>query len=337
MGQEQKAPDHRNRNSIEWFNADADHHSDKLLLKALQFDAPYPGFYQTLSLDYNGHAFTARIVPDWATQGSGRALLDGALFDQIKQMLAVLSLTSDASLPEPEPGQLHTALVFYDGKAYERHNFNGVLPERVQVILDLIRTELERQAKLQYEEFLTHHKLMEETYGAWQNMSGVAVVTGSRMHGLRDVRGLLLTLTGHRKPILPSDSDEVSIYHILIFYPEGVLTGAGSGGTWSDDPVSSQVVIWNATKAVSGGDAEMDKRTLEIKHQAIDKTVSVGGKTYELADGNLFVIHLSENWTPITSQLGTHFDERTGDQIVLERFKSVLKEDKSIQRLELMN
>jgi hypothetical protein len=110
-------------------------------------------------------------------------------------MLTELTIASGPSPAELQPGQLRTALAFYNGQTYERYDFNGALPAQVQAILDIIKTELEREARIKYVEFLRHHELMEETYGDWQNESGVAVVSGSSMHGLRGTHGLLLTFT----------------------------------------------------------------------------------------------------------------------------------------------
>src|ERR1051325_8696243 len=84
LGQEQSVE----RNSIDWFYTAANCHPKTLLLKLLQFNAPYPGYYQETSVDANGTAFTARVVPNWAVQNSVDAKLDDALLAQIKQMLA---------------------------------------------------------------------------------------------------------------------------------------------------------------------------------------------------------------------------------------------------------
>ena len=306
-----------NGNLIERFYQAADHHSDTLLLRTLQFTAPYPGFYQALSLDSNGRAFTARIVPDWAIQASKTANLESDRQEQIRQMLVHLTIATGPSLPEPQPGELRTALVFYNGKTYERHDFNGSLPVQVQEILDIVRMELERAARVQYEEFLRHHELMEETYGDWQNKPGVVPVTGSRTHGLKATPGLLLTLSGKRNAIPPAAPTPVSIYHALVFYPDAAVTGSGGGGTWSDDPLSSEVVIWTVPKGSGSDAAGTGERVLEIKYQAIDGTVTVAGATYQLALGNMFVIRMTEDWTPIVRQIEARRDEQTTEEKAL--------------------
>jgi len=341
LGQQQKATSPLERTPIDWFYEDANYHSNTLLLKSLQFTAPYPGFYQQLSLDTNGNAFTGQIVPNWAIQASQTAKLDVPRLDEIRRTLIGLTLGlgltlgSSLSLPEPQPGQLHTAFIFYDGKAYLRYDFNGVLPPQVAAILETIRKELDNDAKVRLEQFMAHHKLMEETYGDWQNKSGVAVVGGGRMHVFKETPGLLLTLMGQRKTLPTAAITTVSIYNVLVFYPNATVTGSGSGGSWSDDPLSSEVVIWILPSESGSYAADTSERKLEIKYNAIEATVSVGGKTYQLSHGNMFIIRMGENWMPTVNQLEVNLDEQTTEQNVLDRFKSILRNDAFIQRLEL--
>src|SRR3954470_17308241 len=73
-----------NNNSIEWFNEAANFHQEGLLFKALQYEAPYPGFYQATTLTRNGIAFAGRVVPNWAVQNSIGAKLDDQQLEQVK-------------------------------------------------------------------------------------------------------------------------------------------------------------------------------------------------------------------------------------------------------------
>jgi hypothetical protein len=337
LAQEQQRKDalEREGNSIEWFKEEAANNREPLLVKALQFTAPYQGFYQRLSLDNEGNAFTAQIVPNWAIQGSVGARLDETSLARIKQALGQLSITQAATSASPQPGQLYTAFVFYDGKGYVRCDFSGPLPQQVQELLDLLEAELTKAAKIQHEEFLKHQQLMEQLYGDWRNRSGVSVITGDRMSALRNAQALLLTIMGSKKPVTPMDAKDVSIYHALIFYPEGALTGSGGGGSWSDDPLSTQAVIWDVRKGNGKGNEKPDKKRLEIKYQAIEGSISIDGKTYRLADGNLFVIRINGNWTPLVTQIQDRLDERATERKVLERFKTDLPDDESVERLEL--
>jgi hypothetical protein len=335
FGQRERANIPPERKPIDWFYQDANYHSKTLLLKVVQFTAPYPGYYQELSLDSNGNAFTGRIVPDWAIQGSENAKLENVLLNQIRRTLAHLNLPSASPVLEPQTGQVHTAFVFYDGNAYLRFNFNGTIPAQVDAILEIIRKELVSAAKVRLEQFVAHHKLMEETYGDWQNRIGVTLVSGGQMHGCKGNVALLLTLAGQRKPAPTGAPTAVSIYHALVFYPGGSVTGSGGGGNWSDDPVSSQVVIWTLPSKTGSFSENASQRKLEITHNAIEATVTIEGKTYQLNHGNMFIIRMDDNWNPIVTQLNVKYEEHTTQQTMLGRFKSIFRNDPSIQQLEL--
>jgi hypothetical protein len=75
--------------------------------------------------------------------------------------------------------------------------------------------------------------------------------------------------------------------------------------------------------------------SLEITFDALRNSVAVGDKTFELSNGNCFVIRITDNWTPTVSQIPAHFDKRGTSETVLEFFKAALRRDKTIQRLTL--
>jgi phosphate starvation-inducible protein PhoH len=56
---------------------------------------------------------------------------------------------------------------------------------------------------------------------------------------------------------------------------------------------------------------------------------------YQLSRGNMFIIRIGEDWTPIVSQLTEQLDEHATQQTALDRFKSIFRNDPSIQELEL--
>lgn len=164
LGQEQRTNIPAEGKPIDWFYEDANYHSKTLLLKLLQFTAPYPGYYQETSLDTNGNAFTARIVPNWAVQASVNAKLNGAILAQIRQMLAPLNVPSTLAVLEPQHGQLHSAFIFYDGHDFLRLNYNGPIPAQIDAILAILHKEFMAAARARPEEFAAHQKLMRETY-----------------------------------------------------------------------------------------------------------------------------------------------------------------------------
>ena len=320
--------------SLDEFNRDANYHSKTLLLKLVQFTAPYPGFYQQTSLDSNGTAFTARVVPDWAIQNSINAKLNDALLDQVRQLLAQLKLSSTPAAVEPQRGQLHSAFVFYDGHDFLRLNYNGPVPEQIDAILAILEKAFSAAQQAGREEFAAHEKLMRETYGDWQNRAGITINAGSEMHRCKGDGALVVSTSGRRNALAGGSPVAVSVYHALVFYSGAVVSGSGSGGRWGDDPVQSGLVIWTPLYADGVFAEKVLQRKLEILNNAIDATVTISGKTYRLTDGNMFVIRMGADWLPTVTQLKDVFADPATPQASLDRFKAILK-DPSIQKLEL--
>ncbi len=331
LGQEQSVEP----KSIDSFHAAADYHSKTLLLKLLQFTAPYPGYYQETSLDTNGTAFSARVVPNWAVQASVSAKLNEALLVEIRQMLAQVNVPSTPAVLEPRQGKLHSAFVFHDGQDFVRLNYNGPNPTRIDAILAILNKEFEAASRARLEEFMAHKKSILETYGYWQDRPGITMNSGVQMHGCKGDRALVVLTAGQRKITGTTSPVAVSLYHALVFYPDAALTGSGSGGRWSDDPVQSSVLIWTLPSASGALSEDTPQQRIEILHNAIDTTVTIAGKTYQLSGGNMFVVRIGSDWVPTVTQLNELFEEQATPQATLNRFKIILKNDTAIQQLEL--
>lgn len=302
FGQEQRTNVLTERKPIDWFYQDANYHSKTLLLKLLQFTAPYPGHYQETALDTNGTAFNARIVPNWAVQASVSAKLNGAVLDQIRQMLAQLNVPATPAVLEPKEGQLHSAFIFYDGHDFLRLNYNGPIPAQIEAIRAILDKEFMAASRARQEEFAAHQKLMRETYGDWKNRDGVTINASNQMHGCKGTRALLMLTAGQRKTVGISSPVAVSVYHALVFYLDGAVTASGSGGRWGDDPVQSNVVTWTLPNADGSSSENSTERKFEILNNAIDATVTIAGKTYQLNAGNMFVVRIGADWLPTVTQ-----------------------------------
>ena len=113
------------------------------------------------------------------------------------------------------------------------------------------------------------------------------------------------------------------------------MSGAGSGGRWGDDPVQSYVVMWSLPNSNGAFSENTSERKLEILHNAIDATISIAGKTYQLNGGNMFTIRIGRDWVPTVTQLNDKFEDQATPQTTLNRFKAIFKDDMSIQSLEL--
>ena len=323
------------RKPIDWFHYYASHHHEKLLLKVLQFTAPYPGYYYETSLDTNGNAFNARIVPNWAEQASRYAKLDTDRLNQIRQMLTQLNLPSTPAILEPQQARLHTAFIFSDGRAFARFNHNGPLPAEIEAILEIIEKELVAATQVRLKEFAAHRKSMETTYGDWQSRNDITIAAGGQMHGCKGNRALLISMAGQRRTAATAALSPVSVYHALVIHPLAPVAGSGSGGRWSDDPVSSHVVIWTLPNANGSFSENTSQQKLEILHNAIEATVSIVGKTYELKHGNMFIIRIGSDWLPTVTQFNERIEQQITQPAALDRFKATSRNDSFMQKLEL--
>lgn len=64
-------------------------------------------------------------------------------------------------------------------------------------------------------------------------------------------------------------------------------------------------------------------------------TKSPWGRNRSISKGNLFIIRLDEKWLPTIFQVSGRLTERIPPDKVLKFFKSILRHDETIQRLEL--
>lgn len=319
------------RKPIDWFYFDANYQSKKLLLKHLQFTAPFPGYYQQTYVDTDGNAFTCRNVPNWAMQGTMSAKLDDALLGQIRQMLAQLSVKSIPADLEPQSNRFHTAFVFHDGHEFRRVNFNGPNPPQIDAIMQILQKQFKAAAERRDEEFKARERFLKETYGDWHNRQGITIYSGGQMITCKGNRALVLWTYGQRE----GSPTTVSLYHALILYPGGAVNSSGSGGRSRNDPVQSYGLTWRLPNANGSYDENSSERKLEIQHNAIDTTLTIAGKVYQLNGGNLFMIRIGEDWVPTVTQLNDKLVDQSTLPATLDRFKAILKDDSSIQALEL--
>ena len=187
------------RKSIDWFHIDTDYHQETLVLKHVQFLAPYPGYYQQTSVDTNGIAFSTRVVPNRGNQDTHHAKLDSAVLAQIRQMLAQINVPATPAVVEPRQGQLHTAFVFHNGPDFFRLNYNGPNPPQIDAILAILKKQFTATRRAQNEEFAAHQRLMRETYGDWHNGAGITMSAGSQMHACKGNSAVVVLNIGRRK------------------------------------------------------------------------------------------------------------------------------------------
>lgn len=172
----------------------------------------------------------------------------------------------------------------------------------------------------------------------WEFRPGVVVVSGSGDHSFKNTRGQLLTVRGYRR-ISRAEISPVSVYHALIFLPQAPLAGGG-GGFSNKDAGSTEVLTWRLQKNPPNDYRNVEEKRLELKYHPLEKTLTVGSQTFQLARGNLFIVRLNDEWLPTAEQIPAHFEEdmesqRVLDQKVLDFFKSALPDEQEIQKLEL--
>ena len=201
--------------------------------------------------------------------------------------------------------------------------------------MQILQKQFMASVERQIEDFKAHERFIKETYGDWQNRRGITINAGWQMHGCKGNRALVVLTHGQRKTDVTTSPTTVSLYHALILYPGGAVSGSGSGSRWSDDPIQSHVVIWRLPNANGGYEENTSERKLEILHNAIDTTITIAGKTYQLNGGNMFIIRIGEDWVPTVTQLNDKFVDQSTPHATLNRFKAILKEDATIQALEL--
>ena len=182
---------------------------------------------------------------------------------------------------------------------------------------------------------IAHRKLILAAYGDWENRPGITFNAGASVNRCKETSALVLLAQGQRKDLAAGPLTKVSLYHALVFYPLAVLVGSGGGGRWGDDPIQSNVMIWSVPAANGSLSETTSQRRIEVLHNAIDQTITIGGKTYQLTAGNMFVIRVGADWQPTVTQLDEVFEQPATARTTLDRFKALFKNDASIQKLEL--
>lgn len=302
----------------------------ELLVRTLQFEAPYRGYFQELRLYRDGMARTFRNGPNSGLQDSHNASLGQDALAAVQRKLEGFDLSGYSASSGPEPTGLHTVLIYFDGRAYQRRNINGPLPPRIQAAIDPI------QAAFKVEDPDAFKKLVNAQDAAREaerklRAGGWNVPKQLQLSPLKDIHGLLLTVGGVR------GDATTSIYHVLVFYPEGKLSHEPTDpANWGPAYPHAQVTLrFEHPNGPSGIGIKTVTHELVIDYRLIENTLNVGTHSYPLSEGNLFVIQLADKtWTPLVRAVHAHIDGPSAPQAILEEFKAQLI-DGAIQSLRL--
>jgi len=302
----------------------------ELLLRMLQFEAPYRGYFQELRLYRDGTALTFRNVVDSPRQNLHKAKLGLGALDAVQRKLEGLDLSGYSASSGPEPAGLHTVLIYFDGRAYQRRNINGSLPPGTQAAID------SAQAAFKVEDPDAFQKVVKAQDAAREaerklRAGGWNVPKQLRLSPLENVHGLLLTVGGVR------GDTTTSIYHVLVFYPEGKLSNEPiDPANWGPANSHAEVTLrFEHPNEPSGIGIKTVTHELVIDYRLTENTLNVGTNSFPLPGGNLFVIQLADkNWTPLVRAVRAHIDGPSAPQAVLDEFKAQLQDTK-IQALRL--
>ncbi len=161
-------------------------------------------------------------------------------------------------------------------------------------------------------------------------LSGAVMVNASRTNRYTDKPVRILSVTGEKWATWDK-MESGSAYHVLIVLPVVIPDDDGfvSGG---DGFTHTNIEMLRPSKGQFYSDPT-EVRQLAVTYNAVWKTITVGSQTYRLRSGNLFVVRFDENWQSKVTQLEETIDRVAGADDVINIYKKVLSEDKTVQQL----
>jgi hypothetical protein len=164
----------------------------------------------------------------------------------------------------------------------------------------------------------------------WVHYTGAVIPNGSSTHRYTDQPLTILSVTGERWAT-GDRLEDASAYHALVIFPI-VMPEAYDGASGGDGLTHTDIQKWRIPKGERPGEDGTQEKDLAIVYDAVWQTITVGSRTYHLANGNLFVIRYDQNWQPAVTQLDATLN-KTGTEAEVSAFKSVLKDEKIVQQL----
>lgn len=157
-------------------------------------------------------------------------------------------------------------------------------------------------------------------------LTGAVMPDSTQTHTYTDKPVMALSVGGERWRTW-GETERASAYHALII-PPPVPFSDGGHVTGGDGFTHTYIQKWLVRTSPQG---IYEEKKLEVIYDAVRRTITLGPRTYSLANGNLFVILFDESWQPGVTQLDVSINEEvTAD---LDFFKSLLRGDATIQRL----
>jgi hypothetical protein len=148
----------------------------------------------------------------------------------------------------------------------------------------------------------------------WQKtlmyMSGSVIPHGSRTLTFTENHSQWLSVEGERW-LTRERQEEAAAYYALVIPPHVALRDDGFRSI--NDGISHvDTMKWIRESDLGGGSLEIESKSLTISYHGIEREVIIGSDTYPLVDGNLFVIHLDNNWNPHVIQINSQLNKIDG-------------------------
>ncbi len=167
----------------------------------------------------------------------------------------------------------------------------------------------------------------------WQFRPGILLTSGDQSHSFKDGSGEILSLNGWRR-VSRAKLDDISICHVIILRPSRPLISQSNSFS-NKDPISTEKLSWTIQLNPPDDFKTGEEHSFQMSYDSPNNLVAMAGKTFDLSNGNLFVVRFGTNWTAAAEQISAHFTKRAKPQAVLNFFKLHLRHDKTVQRLAL--
>lgn len=153
-------------------------------------------------------------------------------------------------------------------------------------------------------------------------MVGAVAPNGSRTMTYHDKSVVVFSVVGERRAA-QDEMRRAAAYNVVIVPPAGTTAyDGGSGG--GDGYAHTKVLRWLDSQGTS--------HEFRAAYDALRQTVSIGGRDYPLAGGNLFLVRLDESWRPHVTPLAARI-EVDDHNAVVRTLKSLLPSDATAQGL----
>jgi hypothetical protein len=167
-------------------------------------------------------------------------------------------------------------------------------------------------------------------FGGWVSESGRP--TGGDFHELANVRGHVYSMFGVKRASLLR-SERVALLHLVVLEPKVAICGEtfdyqGEGLTASE---TFGWILWDKENELPTG----SKATFDVTYDGAKDRVFVGPRSYDLSQGNLFVVRLDEEWSPSVLQVEAVVSKRMSLEQVLQEFKRALPHHADVRKAAL--